>query len=157
MANRNHKVDYEKLAPADASRVAARAAAAVEAEATALKTPTDVMLRNDIAPFEAAVRTKVTVQLAQAEFDALVSFTFNVGVGNFASSTLLKKINLNEHLTGSETDRRVAADAIQAEFAKWNKSSGRTLPGLTARRTSEAQRFLARARQQMAATAASFR
>ena len=157
IAKKNHKTDYENLAPADATSVTARAAAAVETEATALTTPTDVLLRNDIAPFEAAVRTKVTVQLDQAEFDALVSFTFNVGVGNFSSSTLLKKINLNEHMGGSATDRKGAADAIQAEFAKWNKSSGRILPGLTARRTSEAERFLARARQQTAATTTSFR
>lgn len=78
IAKKKHRTDYEKLAPADETRVGARAVAAVEAEATALETPTDVMLRNDIAPFEAVVRTKVTVQLEQAEFDALVSFTFNV-------------------------------------------------------------------------------
>jgi GH24 family phage-related lysozyme (muramidase) len=67
---------------------------------------------------------KSTVQLAQADFDALVSFTFNVGVANFASSTLLKKINLNAQMAGPSAGRKAAADAIQAEFAKWNKSSG---------------------------------
>lgn len=156
IAKRKYKTDYEELAPADAARVATQAGAAVEAEATALAVPTDVALRNDIAPFELAVRTKVTVQLAQAEFDALVSFTFNVGVANFASSTLLKKINLNEQMAGPSAGRKAAADAIQAEFAKWNKSSGRILSGLTDRRAGEAERFLARARQQTPPTA-SFR
>jgi GH24 family phage-related lysozyme (muramidase) len=62
----------------------------------------------------------------QSQFDAMVSFAYNVGVGNLAASTLLKK-----HKAG---DYKGAA----AEFARWNKAAGKVLPGLTRRRTAEA-------------------
>ena len=61
----------------------------------------------------------------QSQFDAMVSFAYNVGVGNLASSTLLRK-----HKAG---DFKGAA----AEFARWNKAAGRVLPGLTRRRAAE--------------------
>jgi lysozyme len=61
----------------------------------------------------------------QKQFDAMVSFAYNVGVGNLQSSTLLKK-----HKAG---DYAGAA----AEFAKWNKAAGKVLPGLTRRRAAE--------------------
>jgi GH24 family phage-related lysozyme (muramidase) len=62
----------------------------------------------------------------QCQFDAMVSFAYNVGVGNLSASTLLKK-----HKAG---DYKGAA----AEFARWNKAAGKVLPGLTRRRTAEA-------------------
>jgi lysozyme len=62
----------------------------------------------------------------QHQFDAMVSFAYNVGVGNLSSSTLLRK-----HKAG---DYKGAA----AEFAKWNKAAGKVLPGLTRRRAAEA-------------------
>jgi GH24 family phage-related lysozyme (muramidase) len=62
----------------------------------------------------------------QQQLDALVSFAYNVGVGNLQSSTLLRK-----HKAG---DYAGAA----AEFAKWNKAAGKVLPGLTRRRAAEA-------------------
>jgi lysozyme len=63
---------------------------------------------------------------SQNQFDALVSFAYNVGTGALKGSTLLKK-----HLAG---DYAGAA----AEFARWNKAAGKVLPGLTRRRTAEA-------------------
>lgn len=66
----------------------------------------------------------------QSRFDALVSFTFNCGVGALATSTLLKK-----HRAG---DYKGAA----REFAKWNKAGGRVLAGLTRRRKAEAKLYL---------------
>jgi GH24 family phage-related lysozyme (muramidase) len=62
----------------------------------------------------------------QPQFDAMVSFAYNVGVNNLAASTLLKK-----HKAG---DYKGAA----LEFARWNKAAGKVLPGLTRRRAAEA-------------------
>jgi len=62
----------------------------------------------------------------QHQFDAMVSFAYNVGVANLQSSTLLKKHKAGDH-TGAA-----------AEFAKWNKAAGRVMPGLTRRRAAEA-------------------
>jgi lysozyme len=62
----------------------------------------------------------------QQQFDAMVSFAYNVGVGNLAASTLLKK-----HEAGDDT-------GAAAEFARWNKAAGKVLPGLTRRRAAEA-------------------
>lgn len=89
------------------------------------------ILRQDLAKFEKYVTDAVKVPLTQAQFDALVSFTFNLGPGNLRSSTLLKKLNAG--------DRAGAAD----EFLKWTKAGGKTLPGLVKRR--EAERALLRA------------
>lgn len=91
----------------------------------------DAILRQDLAKFEKYVTDAVKVPLSQNEFDALVSFTFNLGPGNLRSSTLLRKLNAG--------DRAGAAD----EFGKWVKAGGRTLPGLVKRR--EAERALFRA------------
>ncbi len=91
----------------------------------------DAILRQDLAKFERYVTDAVKVPLSQNEFDALVSFTFNLGPGNLRSSTLLRKLNAG--------DRAGAAD----EFLKWTKAGGKTLPGLVKRR--EAERALFRA------------
>jgi len=70
-----------------------------------------------------------TAPTTQNQFDAMVGFAYNVGVGNLSASTLLKK-----HKAG---DYQGAA----AEFAKWNKAAGRVLPGLTRRRAAEARLY----------------
>lgn len=62
----------------------------------------------------------------QHQFDAMVSFAYNVGVGNLSASTLLKR-----HKAGDFKD-------AAAEFARWNKAAGKVLPGLTRRRAAEA-------------------
>ena len=83
----------------------------------------------DMAIFERAVNNDVTVPLNQDQFDALVSFTFNLGEGNLKSSTLLRKLNAGDY-----------AGAAQ-EFQRWNKADGKVLPGLTRRRACEALLF----------------
>ncbi len=88
------------------------------------------LLLQDLAKYEQAVRKLVKVPLSQSEFDALVSFTFNVGPNALASSTLLRKLNAG--------NKRGAAD----EFLRWNKAGGKVLPGLTRRREAERRLFV---------------
>jgi lysozyme len=66
----------------------------------------------------------------QNQFDALVSFAYNVGVTNLKKSTLLKKVTVNPN------DK-----TIEAEFLKWNKAGGKELAGLTKRRQAEADLY----------------
>ena len=89
----------------------------------------DTEFLNDMAIFVRAVNNLVTVPINQDQFDALVSFAFNVGAGNLAKSTLLKKVNAGDF-----------AGAAQ-EFQRWNKAGGKVLPGLTRRRACEALLF----------------
>jgi len=88
-------------------------------------------LRSDLAIFEKAVTESLKVPVNQNQFDALVSFTYNVGVSAFRSSTLLNLIN-------EKTDKKVVA----AEFSKWVKAGNQTLPGLVSRRKAESELFL---------------
>ena len=77
--------------------------------------------------FAKRVNELVTSNINQNQFNSLVSFAYNVGTGNFSSSTLLKKVNRNpDDLT------------IKDEFLKWNKAGGKVLNGLTNRRNEEA-------------------
>jgi GH24 family phage-related lysozyme (muramidase) len=73
-----------------------------------------------------------------------------VGASAFAGSTLLTKLNTEMHLSGTRKERETAIDEVSKQFARWNRSAGRVLPGLTTRRASEADRFLARARAALA-------
>lgn len=90
----------------------------------------EALLRQDVQWAEAAVRRNVTVPLTQSQFDALVSFVFNIGEPAFRRSTLLRLLN--------DGQRAAAAD----EFARWNKAGNRVLAGLTRRRADEQQLFL---------------
>lgn len=90
----------------------------------------DQLLVEGLKDYEAPVNSSVTAKITQSEFDALVSFTYNLGAANFKSSTLLKKLNAGEN--------QVAAD----EFLRWNKSGGQTLFGLLRRRAYERDLFL---------------
>ena len=93
-----------------------------ESEATSLLLAT-------LEPFEAAVN-KHLPNLNQCQFDALVSFTYNVGTGAFIKSTLLKKAKVNP-----------ADPSILDEFQKWVRGGGRVLPGLVTRRKEEAKLY----------------
>lgn len=90
----------------------------------------DAFLRQDAAQAAGAVNQFVTVPLNQHQFDALVSFVFNIGSGSFRSSTLLNKLNGGD-FTG-------AAD----ELLRWSHAGRQRLPGLERRRTAERALFL---------------
>ena len=89
----------------------------------------DDLLKQDLRRFEIAVRKLVKVPLTQNQFDALVSFAYNVGEAALSRSTLLRKLNAGD-LAGTKL-----------EFAKWNKGGGKVLAGLTRRRADEATLF----------------
>ena len=88
------------------------------------------LLMKDVQKASQAVNSKVHTDITQDEFDALVDFVFNVGVGNFAGSTLLKKIN--------EGDMEGASH----EFEKWDMAAGKHMAGLLKRRHAETQEFI---------------
>lgn len=87
------------------------------------------LLRQDAERFEEAVRDLVKVPLNQHEFDALVSWTFNLGEGSLAESTMLKRLNANQR------------QAVPTEMMRWTKADGRELPGLVRRRKAEGRLF----------------
>jgi len=90
------------------------------------------LLRSQVdAIYGKAVNHYVQVAMTQNEFDALVSFTYNLGVGSLKNSTLLRKFN---HGKIKDADR---------EFAKWTHVNGKVNRGLVARRQKEAELFLA--------------
>ena len=87
-------------------------------------------LREDLRVAELTANTNVKTQLAQGQFDALVSFVFNVGAGNFVRSTLLRKLNAGDY------------DGAAAEFGRWIYAGQTELPGLIRRRAAERDLFL---------------
>lgn len=90
----------------------------------------DQLLIDDLDIFVKGVDQATNVPLSQNEFDALVSFAFNVGIGAFKSSTMCRLIN--------EGKLKEAAD----QFDRWNKAGGKVLAGLTRRRKAEKELFL---------------
>jgi lysozyme len=89
----------------------------------------DEILRKDLARFEQGVSRLITAPLTQGQFDALVSFSFNVGLGNLQNSTLRMKVNRQEY------------EAAAQQFLVWTKAGVKVLPGLVKRRTHEKEMF----------------
>ncbi|EDS6807332.1 lysozyme [Salmonella enterica subsp. enterica serovar Legon] len=90
----------------------------------------DEFLNNDLRQVESCISERVTVPLNQNQFDALVSFVFNVGRQAFSDSTLLKKLN--------EGNYRAAAD----QFTRWVYDNDQFVQGLYNRRVAERDLFL---------------
>lgn len=88
------------------------------------------MLVDDVWFFEHAVKDLVTVSLSQPQFDALVSFSYNLGAQALEDSTLLRKLNAGDYLG--------AAD----ELLRWNRAGGKVVNGLVRRREAERALFL---------------
>ena len=87
------------------------------------------LFRNDIKYFEKCVNSCLKVKITQSMFNALVSFTYNVGYGNLKKSSLLKYVNKKQFKKASN------------EFKKWNKCGGKVLKGLVKRRLLEKIEF----------------
>ena len=89
----------------------------------------DKLLQEDVEQFEKHVDDNVTVELGQSQFDSLVAWTFNLGVGNLRESTMLKKLNSEDYAS------------VPSEMKRWNKAGGKTLDGLIRRRKAESLLF----------------
>jgi len=89
----------------------------------------DAFLRGDVADAERAVGRFVRVPLTQCQFDALVSFTFNLGSGNLRTSTLLRLLNAGDY------------PGAAGQLLRWVNAGGKRLPGLVRRREAEKALF----------------
>ena len=86
----------------------------------------DEIFKNVVDNFAFKVSKLIKSKVTQNQFNALVSFAYNVGIGNLEKSTLLKLVNINQN------------DAMIAkQFLRWNKAKGKELKGLTNRRIKE--------------------
>lgn len=88
------------------------------------------LLAQDLVLCEKSVNTKVKVKLSQNQFNALVSFAFNVGTPSFEASTLLKVLNNGYY------------DQVPIQLRRWNKSGGKVVQGLINRRENEIALFV---------------
>lgn len=87
------------------------------------------LLKKDLVNFEENLSKMITTELNQNQFDAIMDFTYNVGLGNFQRSTLCKKIN--------ERNFKAATD----QFERWSRAGGNVIPNLIKRRTKEKELF----------------
>lgn len=88
------------------------------------------MLVNDIGRFEPEIERLIKVPLSQGQWDALMSFAYNLGAANLGSSTLLRLLNAGNYVGAAE------------QFPRWNKAGGQVLAGLAKRRLAERAMFL---------------
>lgn len=91
------------------------------------------LLRSDLGYFERSIEQALNageIEVTQGQFDALVCFAFNVGIGALLGSTLWRELQAGDY--------EGAAD----QFLRWTKSGGRELPGLVKRRRAERELFL---------------
>ena len=99
-------------------------------DATITEQQATELLASMLISFEKYVDSYCVDTITQNQFDALVSFAYNLGPANLKSSTLLKKVNANPQ-----------DETIRVEFMKWVKAGGKTLQGLVRRRTAEADLY----------------
>jgi len=90
----------------------------------------DLLLRKTLQHYELSVDVMTRDDISQNQFNALVSFAYNVGVTNFKNSTLLKRVNANPN----DPD-------IKIQFARWIRAEGKIIKGLVKRRAIEANLY----------------
>ena len=88
----------------------------------------EAYLRKDLEIVERCLNS-LDIKLNQNQYDALCSLIFNIGIGNFKRSTLLKHLQAKQY------------DKASSEFLKWRKANGKVLKGLEARRKDEQELF----------------
>lgn len=88
------------------------------------------MLVDELHEYESYINKYVTVALSQNQFDALVSWVYNLGPANLSASTMLKVLNSGEY------------EDVPAQMKRWNKAGGKVLEGLIRRREAEACLFI---------------
>ena len=94
------------------------------------KEKADFMLWRELEDeYEVYVNDLVTVPINQSQFDALVSWVYNLGPANLKNSTMLKKLNAGEY------------EEVPSQMKKWNKANGKVLEGLIRRRAAESLLF----------------
>lgn len=94
------------------------------------KQEADYLFNHTVDLFASNVRKLVHVQLTSNQFEAIVSLAYNIGIGAFKSSTLLKKLNVNPN-----------DPAIRNEFLKWKMAGGKEIKGLLNRRIKESDLY----------------
>ena len=92
----------------------------------------EYMLEIELEEYEGYINKHVEVALSQHQFDALVSWVYNLGPANLKSSTMLKVLNSGDY------------EGVPAQIKRWNKAGGKVLQGLIRRREAEALLFMGR-------------
>ena len=90
----------------------------------------DARFESEISVLQYKMEDLIQVAMTQNEFDSCASISFNIGIGNFRSSTLLRKLNAGDK------------DGCSAEFLRWNRAAGKVMAGLVRRRKAEHDLFL---------------
>lgn len=92
----------------------------------------ECMLRDSVGTIVCQLKSAVSTfsELSENQVSALIDFVYNLGIGNFLTSTMLKRLNEGEF------------ESASLEFGKWVKAGGKTLPGLVKRREAERQLFV---------------
>jgi len=101
----------------------------VEAGQTCTQNEAELWLTADTASVQTAINRSVRAPLRQNQYDALVSFVYNIGIQAFQNSTMLKKLNAGDY------------SGAAAEFPRWDKAGGQVIPGLHSRRLREQSLF----------------
>ena len=97
------------------------------------KEEAEQMLIDELHEYENYINKYVTVALSQHQFDALVSWVYNLGPANLKASTMLKVLNEGQY------------EEVPSQMKRWNKAGGKTLDGLIRRRQAEAYLFSGKA------------
>jgi lysozyme len=92
----------------------------------------DELFAATLRTFELAINKLITAPVSQNQFDAIISLVYNIGLGNFQRSTLLRLLNQGRH-----------RDAV-LEFTRWSFANGQQMPGLLRRRRAEMAMFVSR-------------